>query len=132
GIGKSRLLRELAQAVRAQGVVTREGRCASYGIHVPYFPVLEILQTVCGIEETDPIETVDAKVLATVRPLGDAAIASAPYLQYLLFPRTGGELRDRSPDAIKARTFEAIQRLVVAQQERRTLLLAIEDLHWID
>ena len=132
GIGKSRLLHEFKQTVRAQGVVTREGHCASYGVHVPYFPVIEILQTVCAIEETDPIEMVDAKVLAALRPLGDAAVASAPYLQYLLLPRTGGALSDRSPDAIKARTFEAIQRLVLAQQERRTLLLAVEDLHWID
>ena len=132
GIGKSRLLHEFAQTARGQGVVTREGRCAAYGMHVPYFPALEILQAVCEIEETDPIETVDAKVLATVRPLGDAAVASAPYLQHLLFPRTIGELRDRSPDAIKARTFEAVQRLVLAQHERRSLLLAVEDLHWID
>jgi transcriptional regulator with AAA-type ATPase domain/tetratricopeptide (TPR) repeat protein len=132
GIGKSRLLHEFAQSARAQGVVTREGRCASYGVHVPYFPVIEILQTVCDIEESDPIAAVDAKVLAALRPLGDPAVASAPYLQYLLFPRTGGELGDRSPDAIKARTFEAIRRLVLAQQERRTLLLAVEDLHWID
>jgi len=29
--------------------------------HVPYFPVIEMLQTVCNIEETDPIETVDAR-----------------------------------------------------------------------
>jgi transcriptional regulator with AAA-type ATPase domain/tetratricopeptide (TPR) repeat protein len=132
GIGKSRLLHEFEQSVRAKGVVTREGHCASYAVHVPYFPVIEILQTFCDIEETDPIETVDAKVLAALSPLGDTAVESAPYLQYLLFPRTRGELSDRSPDAIKARTFEAIRRLILAQQERRTLLLAIEDLHWID
>jgi transcriptional regulator with AAA-type ATPase domain len=132
GIGKSRLLHEFARSVRDMGLVTREGRCASYGMHVPYFPVVEILQRVCDIEESDPIDTVDAKVLAGLRQLGDAAVDAAPYLQLLLFPRTGGEPSNRSPDAIKARTFEAIRRLVVAQQERRALLLAIEDLHWID
>jgi len=132
GIGKSRLLHEFQQTVRREGVITREGRCASWATHVPYFPAIEILQTVCGIEETDPIEAVDAKVLAAVRPLGEAALESAPYLQYLLCPRKGGELSDRSPAAIKAGTFEAIRRVVLAQQERRPLLLAIEDLQWID
>jgi len=132
GIGKSRLLHEFRQSVRMEGVITRVGRCASYGTHVPYFPVIEMLQTVCNIEETDPIETVDAKVLAALQPLGDAAVASAPYLNNLLFPRQGGELSGRSPDAIKTGTFEAIRRIVFAQQERRTVLLAIEDLHWID
>ena len=132
GIGKSRLLHEFEQSARREGVISRVGRCASYGTHVPYFPVIGIIQTVCGIEETDSIETVDAKVLAALRTLGESAAASATYLQYLLFPRTSGELRDRSPDAIKAATFEAIRRIALAQQERRTLLLAIEDLHWID
>src|SRR4029450_2760043 len=129
---KPRLLHEFEQSVRAKGVVTREGHCASYAVHVPYFPVIEILQTFCAIEDTDPLETVDAKVLAALRPLGDTAVDSAPYIQDLLSPRTRGELSDRSPDAIKARTFEAIRGVILAQQERRTLLLAIEDLHWID
>ena len=132
GIGKSRLLHEFEQSARREGVISRVGRCASYGTHVPYFPVIGIIQTVCGVEETDSIETVDAKVLAALRPLGESAATSAPYLQYLLFPRKGGELRDRSPDVIKAATFEAIRRITLAQQDRRTLLLAIEDLHWID
>src|SRR5262249_54413058 len=132
GIGKSRLLHEFQQSVRREGVITHEGRCASWATHVPYFPAIEILQTVCNIQETDPIETVHAKVLDRVRPLGDAAVASAPYLQHLLFPRKRGELSDRSPTAIKAGTFEAIRRVVLAQQERRTLLLTIEDLQWID
>jgi DNA-binding NtrC family response regulator/predicted ATPase len=132
GIGKSRLLHEFQESIRSEGVVTLEGRCASYGTHVPYFPVLEVLQTVCGIEEADPIEVVDAKVLAALRPLGDTAAASAPYLQYLLFPRKSGELRGRSPDAIKAKTFEAIRHVVLAQQEHRTLVLVTEDLQWLD
>jgi transcriptional regulator with AAA-type ATPase domain/tetratricopeptide (TPR) repeat protein len=132
GIGKSRLLQEFQQSVRMDGIVTREGRCAPYGTHVPYFPAIEIVQAFCGIEDTDPIETVDAKVLAALQPLGDAAAASLPYLQYLLFPRKSGGLSGRSPDAIKAGTFEAIRRVVLAQQERRALLLAVEDLQWID
>jgi predicted ATPase len=78
------------------------------------------------------METVDAAVLAALRPLGPAAAASAPYLQNLLFPRKGGELSGRSPEAIRAGTFEAFRRVLLAQQERRTLLLAVEDLQWID
>jgi tetratricopeptide (TPR) repeat protein len=132
GIGKSRLLHEFQQSAQMEGVSVYVGHCASYATHVPYTPAIDILQAVCNIEDTDPIETVDAKVLAALQPLGDAAVASAPYLQYLLFPRTGGTLGDRSPDAIKIGTFEAVRRVVLAQQDRRTLLLAVEDLHWID
>src|SRR4029450_7430345 len=78
------------------------------------------------------METGDAAVRAALQPLGPAAAASAPYLQNLLFPRRSGELSGRSPDAVKTGTFEAVRRVVLAQQERRALLLVIEDLHWID
>ena len=118
GIGKSRLLREFEQSVRALGVVALEGHCASYGMHLPYFPVIAILQRVGAIEDTDPIQTVDAKMLAALRELGDDAVAAAPYLQILLFPRTGGELGNRSPDAIRARTFEAIRQVVDRKSTR--------------
>ena len=132
GIGKSRLVQELRQSIGAESVVIREGRCAPYATHVAYFPAIEILQSFCGVEDTDSMETVDAAVLAALQPLGPAALASAPYLQNLLFPRKSGELSGRSPDAIRAGTFEAVRRVVLAQQERRTLLLVIEDLQWID
>ena len=99
---------------------------------MPYFPVIQILQRVCEIEDADSVEIIDAKIRAALRPLGDAAVATAPYLQYLLFPRKAAELADRSPDAIKAGTFDAIRRIMLAQQERRPLLLIIKDLHWID
>ena len=132
GIGKSRLVQELRQSTGAEPVVVREGRCAPYATHVAYFPAIEILQSFCGVQDTDSMETVDAAVLAALQPLGPAAAASAPYLQYLLFPRKGGELSGRSPEAIRAGTFEAVRRLVLAQQERRTLVLIIEDVQWID
>jgi len=132
GIGKSRLLHEFQVAIRTENVITLEGRCAPYGQHVPYFPVLEILQTVSGTDESDPADLVDAKVLAALRPLGDAALPAAPYLQYLLSPRKGGELSGRSPDEIKAKTFDAIVRSILVRQEHHTLVLAIEDLQWLD
>jgi tetratricopeptide (TPR) repeat protein len=132
GIGKSRLLHEFQAAIRGENVVTLEGRCAPYGQHVPYFPVLEILQSVCGTDEADPIDVVDSKVVAAMRPLGEAALLAAPYLQYLLCPRKSGELSGRSPDAIKARTFDAIVQTILTRQEHHTLLLAIEDLQWLD
>ena len=109
GIGKSRLLQEFRRAIQTAGVVTVEGRCASYGTHVPYFPILEILQAVCEIEEADPLEKVDAKVVAALRPLGDHAAACAPYVQHLLAPRSPAALSDWNPEAIKARTFEALR-----------------------
>jgi DNA-binding NtrC family response regulator/tetratricopeptide (TPR) repeat protein len=132
GIGKSRLLREFRHAIGAAGVVAVEGRCASYGTHVPYFPILEILQSVCSVEEADPPETIDTKVLAALEPLGDHAAACAPYVQQLLAPRRIATLSGWSPEAIKNRTFEVLRHIVVAMTKRQAVAVIIEDLHWID
>ena len=37
-----------------------------------------------------------------------------------------------TPETIKARTFEALRQLSLAGSRRRTLILAVEDLNWID
>src|SRR4029434_6194531 len=97
GIGKSRLLQEFQQSIGAEGAIIREGRCAPYGAHVPYFPASEVLHAFCDVEDTDSMETVDAAVKAALQPLGPAAAASAPYLQNLLFPRRRGDARGAAP-----------------------------------
>lgn len=132
GIGKSRLLQEFRQHLPGDAIDVFEGRCAAYGANAPYFPILEILQGVCGIQEADPFETVDAKVVTALDRVGPSGAAWSPYVQYLLNPRKRDELSGQTPELIKACTFDALQHLVLWQQDRRPLLLVIEDLHWVD
>ena len=130
GVGKSRVVREWRQTLPEDVALVREGRCASYGVHVPYFPVLEMLHEAFDIQEADSLESIEAKVQAV---LGSLATGDwVPYIGALLDPRKASTLAARSPEAAKARTFDAIRQLVVAQQERRPLVLIVEDLHWID
>ncbi|MGH7353191.1 MAG: sigma 54-interacting transcriptional regulator [Candidatus Rokuibacteriota bacterium] len=130
GVGKSRVVHEWRQTLPEDVALVREGRCAPYGVHVPYFPVLEILHEAYGIQEADSLEDIDRKVQAG---LGSRATHDwAHYIGSLLDPRKAAELAPRSPEAAKARTFDAIRQLVVAEQERRPLVLIVEDLHWID
>jgi transcriptional regulator with AAA-type ATPase domain len=131
GIGKSRVVREFRQRL-PEDVVVLEGRCVSYGTHIPYLPVLDILQAIFRIQEFDPLERIDTKVLAALERLGPEAMARAPYVQHLLHPRQGAAVAAATPATIKARTFEALQQLVVAQQEQRLVFILVEDLQWID
>jgi len=131
GIGKTRLLRELDPHL-PDDVVLLEGRCASYASHIPYFPVVDILHTVCRIQEFDPPERIATKVLAILEPLGPGAVARAPYVQHLLHPQRGEGVATETPATVKARTFEALQELVIAQQTQGLVLIVIEDLQWID
>jgi tetratricopeptide (TPR) repeat protein len=58
---------------------------------------------------------------------------SAPYLLHLLGMRDGTErLALLTPEAIRTRTFETLTQMSLKGSQQRPLLLAIEDLHWID
>jgi predicted ATPase len=131
GIGKSRVVREFREAIPAGTALVLEGRCAPYGAHVPYFPVLEIVRQACGLGEADPPATARARLREESASLGPAVAAGVAYLEALLDPGTPVP-EGRSPEAVKARTFEAIQQMVLAQQARRPLVLIAEDLQWID
>ena len=45
---------------------------------------------------------------------------------------TSSALEALSPEAVKARTFEALRTLFFKAAKRTPLLIAVEDIHWID
>ncbi|HSF01930.1 MAG TPA: sigma 54-interacting transcriptional regulator [Solirubrobacterales bacterium] len=131
GIGKSRLLDELRQRV-ADDFLVLEGRCVSYGTQVPYLPIIDLLHAVCGVQEVDSPEKIQEKVRAALARVGPVGLASAPYVEHLLSARGNAGVAGEAPATVRARTFDALQHLILAQQAHRPLVLVIEDLHWID
>ncbi|HEV8585690.1 MAG TPA: sigma 54-interacting transcriptional regulator [Methylomirabilota bacterium] len=113
GIGKSRLLAEFRAVARVPWL---EGRCLSYGQGIPYLPFLDLVRQQCGVSGGVALE-----------PEG------APYLLRLLGVDDGGALGALHPETVKARTFEALRRLLFdAARQAGRLVVVIEDLHWID
>ena len=131
GVGKSRLVLELQRALAGRRSVYVEGRCLSFGAAMPYVPVLDVVRGLCGVGDADPVEdTREAARAATAQMGVDAALV--PFLLHLLGV-AGDELPGGlGPEAIKARTFEAIRHLVARAAAQRPLVIAVEDLHWID
>jgi DNA-binding winged helix-turn-helix (wHTH) protein/predicted ATPase len=133
GIGKSRLLYEFQQHLRAPSVPYVEGQCLSYGQALPFAPVLALLRQHCGITEADAPEVVTAKVRLSLQTAGIDPEEGAPYLCQLLGLPVGRErLADLSPERRKTRTFETLQQLYLACSQQHPLVLAVENLHWID
>ena len=64
GLGKSRLVRELARHVDQlpEFVTWREGRCLPYGDGISFWALGEIVKAQAGILETDDQTTVSAKL----------------------------------------------------------------------
>src|ERR671918_1279322 len=68
GIGKSRLISELATAAAMDGDVY-SGRCLSYGEGITYWPITEIVKGAAGILQSDDAPTAAAKLGALLDAL---------------------------------------------------------------
>jgi class 3 adenylate cyclase/tetratricopeptide (TPR) repeat protein len=133
GIGKSRLLVEFRQQVANEGVTWVEGRCLSYGTGIPYLLVLDLLRSSCGILETDQQETTSEKIGSSLRDVGMDPLRDGLFLLHLLgLKDTGHSPSLSNPEAVKAKTFEILRELILKASRQRTLVLVLEDLHWVD
>jgi predicted ATPase len=133
GVGKSRLLDEFRQHLTGQRVRYAEGQCLAYGSAIPYLPVLDLLRDHCGIAADDPPETLIAKVRTSLQRARLDPEASLPYLVHLLgLPGDGEHCAPLSPEAAKARTFEAVRLFFLTSSQHQPLVLAVDNLHWID
>jgi class 3 adenylate cyclase len=133
GVGKSRLLFEFRQRLRDRRVTYLEGRCLSYGSAIPYLPLMDILRNNAGITEADGPEAIVAKVRMSLQEVSLDPEDGASYLLQLLGVKEGTEpLARLSPEAIKTRTFAILRQMPLLSSQRQPLILAVEDLHWID
>jgi class 3 adenylate cyclase/tetratricopeptide (TPR) repeat protein/transcriptional regulator with XRE-family HTH domain len=133
GIGKSRLLYEFRRSLGERQLTYLEGRCLSYGTSVPYLPIVDVVRANCGIAERDAPGAVAEKVRFGLQEVGLDADRHAPYVLHLLGLAEGiPALRQLSAEAIKARMFETLRSWSLHGSRRRPLIVAIEDLHWVD
>ena len=109
------------------------GQCSSYGSTTPYLPVLRLLREVCGIAAVDRPEALTAKVTRVLQTIAMPLEPWVPVLLHFLGVPTATEaLASLSPEIRKARTLEALTQMCLRASRQRPVLLAIEDLHWID
>jgi DNA-binding NtrC family response regulator/tetratricopeptide (TPR) repeat protein len=133
GIGKSRLLFEFHRMLDAETVSYVSARSVSYGRDIPLLPIIEMIRRGHGIEDADSVDVVRRKLLSRLTALGLPADQTMPYLLRLLDISDGTEsLQHLTGDAIHQKTLETFQRVAVASSRVRPLVVAIEDLHWMD
>jgi DNA-binding SARP family transcriptional activator len=115
GIGKSRLVRELAARVE-ENATTVSARCLSYGEGITFLPLAEIVRQLAG----DDVHAGLAKLMRGDRqgPLAVDRLAAA----------LGSGEGETTPE----QTCWAVRRLFEALARRRPLLVCLEDAHWAD
>jgi class 3 adenylate cyclase/tetratricopeptide (TPR) repeat protein len=133
GVGKSRLLYEFRKAVANENVTFLEGRCLSYSRGVSYHPIIDVLKQNFDIRGGEGDFEIRNKVLMGLRVLASADDSTlATFLELLSVPANDSDKVPLSPEARKNRIIKSFVRIVLSGSEIRPLIMAFEDLHWID
>ncbi|SDQ92199.1 regulatory protein, luxR family [Thermostaphylospora chromogena] len=114
GIGKTRLVEELAGWARGEGFTVLVGQCAGLGDAVPYLPL------------ADALRHVDPESLAAWPVLHRLIPGSGPYDESAAPPEesTGGLAQQR--------LFGSVLALLAELSARQPVLFILEDFHWAD
>ena len=119
GVGKSRMIAELARRAREDGARVAIGECVELGDEeLPYAPIVSVLRSLA--RDHDP-------VLDELPPAARAELAA-------LLPELGGEARAEREATTQGqpRLFEALLTLLDLLGREQPFALVLEDIHWAD
>ena len=133
GVGKSRLVWELAHAHRTARWTVFAASALPYGKATSYLPLIELLRSCCRIEPRDDARIVRDKLMGKVLGL-DRALEPTLSAFFSLFGLDADDKAWQELDAPqrRRRTLEAVKRLLIRESQAQPLLLVLEDLHWVD
>jgi transcriptional regulator with AAA-type ATPase domain/tetratricopeptide (TPR) repeat protein len=133
GVGKSRLIHELAHAHRARGWRVLEGMSVSFGQSTSYLPVVGLLKQYFSIQDRDDLREIREKITGKVLALDASLQSTLPAFETLLdVPVDDAAWQILDPTQRRQRILEAVKRLLLREAREQPLLLIFEDLHWSD
>jgi class 3 adenylate cyclase/tetratricopeptide (TPR) repeat protein len=133
GVGKSRLLYEFRKIISNENVTFLEGKSLPYNRGRAYHPVIDILKSNFDIHEEDGNDEITRKVSVGIRKLGVEEKSTVPYiLEFLSVVDSDIDKVTLNPETRKGHIIKALRRIVIGGSEIRPLIMAFEDLHWID
>lgn len=134
GIGKSRLVAALQQAVAAEPHEDLVWFCSPHQTDSALHPVVTRLERAAGFGRGDAAEVRHAKLEALLAR-GEPTPEEIALIADLLAVPTGGgypALESLSPRRRRERTLTALLRRVEALSRRQPVLAVLEDAHWAD
>jgi predicted ATPase len=134
GIGKSRLVREVRRRLEGEPHTRLLYQCSPHHTTSPLHPVIEQLERAAVVESDDQPQVKLSKLETLLARGTDALDQAVPLIAELLGIPTDGRypLPELTPQRRKQRTLEALVNQLDGLAGASSVLLAYEDVHWID
>jgi class 3 adenylate cyclase len=133
GVGKSRLCHEFAERCRGENVEVFEAQAQAHGRSIPFMPILQMLRSLFGISDQDSEQLAREKIAGRMLLIDPSFVDDLPLLfDFLGVPDPDRPVPQMSPEGRQRALGDVVCRLAGNPSRRKTLVLVIEDLHWID
>ena len=133
GVGKSRLCHEFAEHCRREGFEVFEAQAQAHSSSSPYLPVLQMLRSFFAIGDAERDQQAREKIAGRTLLLDPELVDELPLLfEFLGVPDADRPLPQLSAEARQRALTDLVCGIVNAPKRNQTLVLVVEDLHWID
>jgi class 3 adenylate cyclase len=129
GVGKSRLVYEFQKGL-GDDVIFLAGNCIQYGRNINFLPVIDIVKEAFDITEGLTEEKIEHQIKK--KATQDLAQMIPFYRGLLSLKVQDPKFKALEPEGRKFGTFEAVKTLLIALSEQKSLVVFIDDAHWID
>lgn len=134
GIGKSRLVMALRQAMYEQPHTWLDCSGSARTADTPLVPIITLQEDAFGLTTFSKPEQKTAQIERSLGQLGMPAEEHLPLLTALhslpLPPRFSA--RELTPEALRKRTMDSLVEWFLRLSDEQPLVVLIEDLHWVD
>lgn len=137
GLGKSRIVAELAGLPELAGATLLEGRSHAMGRSLGYHPFLDLLRGWAGLRDHEDDRASLARLAETISAVAPGRAGDiTPFVATLLGVRLEGEhaarLEGIQGEALERLIVKSMSDLVQALAAQAPVVLFFEDLHWAD
>ncbi len=137
GMGKSRIVAEFCTSIEHESVNVAEGWCYNYARVKPFALMASLLRNIIRLSDALPPAQQRSIVQTYLQRLGVSADDILPYVLEVLGVPTAANASEADTHQLDSAVlqrliFAALRHLLIAEAERRPLVLILEDLHWVD
>lgn len=137
GIGKTRLMTEMSNALVSEAVKTYQGTCAAYMRITPYRVVGDLVRNMIRVSEIDPENVQKEALRQRLEQLGLDQNDILPYLLHVLGllhsePFLEVRIKLLEPSMLQRQIHLALRTLFLAEARLSPTIIIFDDLHWVD